>query len=111
MKKITLQQVITGLLAIAILFIVFTNIQHRNIIKDINKDRIELQKELYINDSIIEVLNSKIEIQNKQYFDLLDYKSKTKTIYEIKFKELNDVSIVSDDSIMQYISSKIHNQF
>lgn len=111
MKKILLQHGITGLLVMAILFIVFTNIQHRNITKDLKKDKIKLTNELSKNDSIIKVLNDKIKLQNKYYIELLNTKSKINIKYETKFKDISNVNIVSNDSIMRYISSKIHNQF
>lgn len=111
MKKITLTQVIVVILVIAGLYLLFTNVQHRSIIKDLNTNKTELESKLSKNDSIIKVLNKKLELSNKYYNELLTIKSKTNTIYETKIKEIHDARIISNDSIMEYISSKIHYQY
>lgn len=82
-----------------------------------NKNDYEYKRYNEIIDSLkLHILkqNSIFENERKYYTNKIDsltkVKSKTHIKYETIFKDFSDITIVSNDSITNYISRKIHNK-
>ena len=82
-----------------------------------NKNDYEYKRYNEIIDSLkLHILNQNniFETERKYYTNKIDsltkVKSKTYIKYETIFKDFSDITIVSNDSITNYISRKIHNK-
>lgn len=70
----------------------------------------KLETELYKRDSIINAYESILNSHKAKIDSLLNIEPKIVTKYKTVYENYKDVSIVDDDSISRYISTKIHNR-
>ena len=111
LKQVTLKDIIAGVLGIAVVYLIFMNVQTTNVKDKLKQDNSNLTIELAQHHLDIKNLTNQVDSLNKVYKQLLTIKSKTITNYETKIKEIHDARIISNDSVSRYISAKIHNQY
>lgn len=84
--------------------------KERSINKEIEKIHNEYIEKLKDSFDIITVrYDSIIELKQKTIDSLLDIKQTTITIYEKAESDFSDRNIISDDSILRYIATKIQD--
>lgn len=104
--------VIGLLVGVGVVLLIFLYLVPEPVIDDTNyielKNRydsltIEVERMYIYQDSLLQLHQKELELKLKEQTKIVSY-------YERRIKDLSDVTIVSNDSITKYISSRIYNR-
>lgn len=107
---ITYTIIIAAIIIIVAFFVRYSNESIKEELNSLKKDREELTIQLNNYSKYIDSTNIVLDTYKDSIIKLNNIKSKIEIKYEVKYKDFSNPSITSNDAVISYISSKIHNK-
>jgi len=102
-----------ALILLVLGFIIYNRYFDRDVTPDtelLDSLRVEHRRLIHERDSLVLRLNTLFEEHSAEVESLSQSRQQLERRYEERLKELTDITIVSDDSITKYISSRIQDK-